>query len=110
MEAAEKLAAEDKAEAEVIDLRTLKPLDMAAIARSVERTSRVLIVHDDRRFNGLGAEIAARIAEDLFHFLDAPVKRVASADTHYPYAPTLEDWVMPDTPKILTAARSLLTY
>jgi pyruvate/2-oxoglutarate/acetoin dehydrogenase E1 component/TPP-dependent pyruvate/acetoin dehydrogenase alpha subunit len=110
MEAAEKLAAEDKAEAEVIDLRTLKPLDMAAITRSVERTSRVLIVHEDRRFNGLGAEIAARIAEDLFHVLDAPVKRVASADTHYPYAPTMEDWALPDTAKILEAARSLLAY
>jgi 2-oxoisovalerate dehydrogenase E1 component len=110
MEAATTLAAEDRAEAEVIDLRTLKPLDMAAIASSVEHTSRVLIVHEDRRFNGLGAEIAARIAEDLFHVLDAPVKRVASADTHYPYAPTLEDWVMPDVPRILTAARSLLAY
>ncbi|HWN82936.1 MAG TPA: dehydrogenase E1 component subunit alpha/beta, partial [Candidatus Udaeobacter sp.] len=110
MEAAEKLAAEDKAEAEVIDLRTLKPLDMPAIARSVEKTSRVLIVHEDRRFNGLGAEIAARIAEELFHVLDAPVKRVASADAHYPYAPTMEDWALPDTPKILAAARSLLTY
>ncbi len=110
LEAAATLAAEDRAEAEVIDLRTLKPLDMEAIASSVERTSRVLIVHEDRRFNGLGAEIAARIAEDLFHALDAPVKRVASADTHYPYAPTLEDWVLPDVPRVLAAARELLAY
>jgi 2-oxoisovalerate dehydrogenase E1 component beta subunit len=110
LEAATTLAAEDKAEAEVIDLRTLKPLDMAAIASSVERTSRVLIVHEDRRFNGLGAEIAAQIAEDLFHALDAPVKRIASADTHYPYAPTLEDWVLPDVPRVLAAARELLAY
>ncbi len=110
MEAAETLEREDGAQAEVIDLRTLKPLDMETVAGSVMRTSRVLIVHEDRRFNGLGAEIAARIAEDLFAHLDAPVARLAAADTHYAYSPPMEEWILPDTPKIVARARELLTY
>jgi pyruvate/2-oxoglutarate/acetoin dehydrogenase E1 component/TPP-dependent pyruvate/acetoin dehydrogenase alpha subunit len=110
MEAAETLEREDGARAEVIDLRTLKPLDMETVAASVMRTSRVLIAHEDRRFNGLGAEIAARIAEDLFAHLDAPVARVASADTHYAYSPPMEEWILPDTPRIVARARELLKY
>ena len=110
MEAAETLEREDGARAEVIDLRTLKPLDMETVAASVMRTSRVLIAHEDRRFNGLGAEIAAQIAEDLFAHLDAPVARVASADTHYAYSPPMEEWILPDAPRIVARARELLKY
>jgi len=109
MEAAETLAGEG-CEAEVIDLRTLKPLDMDAIRRSLKRTGRLLIVHEDRRFCGLGAEIAARITEEMFDALDAPILRVTTADTHYAFSPPLEDFILPDTPKILEAARRLRRY
>jgi pyruvate/2-oxoglutarate/acetoin dehydrogenase E1 component len=106
LEAAEKLRPEGVF-AEVIDLRTLAPLDLETVAASVRRTSRLLIVHEDRRTGGLGAEIAARVAEELFEWLDAPVMRVTGADTHYAYAPAMEDWILPDTAKILAAARAL---
>jgi len=109
LEAAERLRAE-QVSAEVIDLRTLKPLDMETVAASVRRTSRLLIVHEDRRTGGLGAEIAARAAAELFEWLDAPIQRVAAADTHYAYAPAMEEWILPDTEKILAAARALAAY
>jgi pyruvate/2-oxoglutarate/acetoin dehydrogenase E1 component/TPP-dependent pyruvate/acetoin dehydrogenase alpha subunit len=109
MEAAETLAAEG-IDAEVVDLRTLKPLDMEAIRNSVRKTGRLLIVHEDRRFSGLGAEIAARVAEELFDALDAPIVRVTTPDTHYAYSPPLEDAILPDTGKILAAARAIRRY
>jgi 2-oxoisovalerate dehydrogenase E1 component beta subunit len=109
LEAAEKLRAAGVS-AEVIDLRTLAPLDMETVAASVRRTSRLLIVHEDRRTCGLGAEIAARVGEELFAWLDAPVQRVTAADTHYAYATAMEEWILPDTGKILAAARALVAY
>jgi 2-oxoisovalerate dehydrogenase E1 component len=109
LEAADTLA-EEGTQVEVIDLRTLKPLDMDAIRSSVKKTGRLLIVHEDRRFCGLGAEIAARIAEEMFEFLDAPILRVTTADTHYAFSPPMEDYILPDRPKVVEAARKLRKY
>ncbi len=109
LEAAETLAAEG-IDAEVIDLRTVKPLDMEAILASVRKTGRLLIVHEDRCFSGLGAEIAARVAEETFDALDAPIVRVTTPDTHYAYSPPLEDAILPDAGKILAAARQIRRY
>ncbi len=109
LEAAGTLAAEGT-EAEVMDLRTLKPLDMDAIRRSIGRTGRLLIVHEDRRFCGIGAEIAARVSEEMFDSLDAPILRVATPDVHYPYSPPLEEEVLPSVEKVLEAARKLVRY
>jgi 2-oxoisovalerate dehydrogenase E1 component len=109
IEAAASLSGEG-IEPEVVDLRTLKPLDMETIRASVERTGRLLIVHEDRRFNGLGAEIAARIAEEMFEFLDAPIMRVASLDTHYAFSPPMEDAILPNMEKVVEAARKLVSY
>jgi len=95
---------------EVIDLRSLAPYDWEAIAASVRKTSRVLIVHEDTLSFGYGAEIAARIADELFHHLDAPVRRVAALDTWVGYAPDLEDAILPLSEDILEAAESLLSY
>lgn len=94
-------AADQGVEVEVIDLRTLSPLDMETIAASVKRTNRVLIVHEDALSFGIGAEIAARVADDCFPWLDAPVKRVASMDTWVAYAPELEDVILPQVPDVL---------
>jgi pyruvate/2-oxoglutarate/acetoin dehydrogenase E1 component/TPP-dependent pyruvate/acetoin dehydrogenase alpha subunit len=109
MEAAATLAGEG-IEAEVIDLRSLKPLDMDAIRTSVRKTGRLMIVHEDRRFSGLGAEISARLAEEDFEALDGPILRVTTPDTHYAYSPPLEEAILPDTEKILAAARKLGGY
>ncbi len=108
--AADRLAAEHGVAAEVIDLRSLAPLDRAAIATSVHKTNRVLIVHEDTRTGGVGAELAAFIAEELFDELDAPVVRVAAPDTPFPYAPTLEAAYLPNSEMVVAAARKLLTY
>lgn len=98
---AAKQAAEQGVEVEVIDLRTLSPLDMETIAASVKRTNRVLIVHEDALSFGIGAEIAARVADECFPWLDAPVKRVASMDTWVAYAPEVEDVILPQVPDVL---------
>lgn len=102
LEAAE-AAARDGIEAEVIDLRTLLPLDLATIAESVARTSRALVVHEDRLRGGLGAEIAAHIGEHLFTSLDAPICRVGAPDTPVPYAPPLETAYLPSVDRIRDA-------
>ena len=99
LEAAERAAAEG-VDAEVIDLRTLLPLDLEAVAASVQRTSRVLIVHEDRLRGGVGAEIAAHIGEHLFGSLDAPVARIGAPDTPVPYAPALEAAYLPSADRI----------
>ncbi len=99
-------AAEDGVDAEVIDLRTLLPLDLEAIAESVARTNRVLVVHEDRLRGGIGAEIAAYIAEHLFTSLDAPVGRIGAPDTPVPYAPPLEEAYLPGVERI---RRALIT-
>jgi 2-oxoisovalerate dehydrogenase E1 component len=95
---------------EVIDLRTLAPYDWAAIRASVEKTSRVLIVHEDTLSFGYGAEIAARIAGELFSMLDAPVGRVAALDTWVGYNPSLEDEILPQVETIAREAERLLAY
>jgi 2-oxoisovalerate dehydrogenase E1 component len=95
---------------EVIDLRSLAPYDWDSIAASVKKTSRVLIVHEDTLSFGYGAEIAARIASDLFEHLDAPVRRVAAMDTWVGYHPELEDAILPQTEDIVKEAETLLDW
>ena len=97
-------------DAEVIDLRTVKPLDMERIADSVKKTGKVLIVHEDSLSWGIGAEIAARVADDLFEWLDGPVRRVASLDTWVAYAPGVEDATLPQTPDVVEAIVQLGEY
>lgn len=110
LEAAEQLEREDGLSVEVIDLRTLLPLDDAAIEATVRKTNRVLIVHEDTVTGGLAGEITARINERCFEWLDAPVRRVAAHDVPLPYAPPLEDFVLPQTSDIVRASRWLAAY
>lgn len=107
--AAEQLA-EEGIEAEILDLRTLLPLDEEAIIESVRRTSRVLIVHEDTRTGGIAGEISMRINEKAFEWLDAPILRVTSLDSPVPYSPPLEDYFLPQTADILAACRYLVGY
>ncbi|HTY83015.1 MAG TPA: dehydrogenase E1 component subunit alpha/beta, partial [Silvibacterium sp.] len=95
LQAAQKAHREHGIETEILDLRTLSPYDWEAIAESVRKTSRVIIAHEDMLSWGYGAEIAARIADELFHDLDAPVKRIAAMDTFVAYAPIVEDVILP---------------
>jgi 2-oxoisovalerate dehydrogenase E1 component beta subunit len=111
LEAAETLAAEDGVEAEVVDLRTLRPLDVAAVLGSVEKTGKALVVHEANRFGGFGAEVAATIAEGAFEHLDGPVTRLAGPEVPaVPFHHTLEDWFMVSPAKIVEAARKLAAY
>ncbi|MFN3413387.1 MAG: alpha-ketoacid dehydrogenase subunit beta, partial [Thermoanaerobaculum sp.] len=107
---AAKLLAEEGIEAEILDLRSLAPYDWGAIARSVKKTNRALVVHEDCLSFGYGAEIAARIADELFVYLDAPVRRVAAKDSFVPYAPELEDVVLPQAEDVYRAAKDLLAF
>ncbi len=109
LEAAGRLAA-GGVEAEVLDLRCLVPLDREALFESVRNTSRLLVVHEDNLTGGFGAEIAALAAEHLFGDLDAPVARVAAADTPVPYAAELEDAVLPGPDRVVRAARRLVAW
>ena len=95
---------------DIVDLRTLSPYDWEAIARSVTKTNRVIVAYEDMRSWGFGAEIAARIADELFDELDAPVRRVAAMDTFCAYQPKLEDAILPQTEDIVAAARDLASY
>jgi len=109
LEAADRLAKEG-VEVEVIDLRTLMPYDKDAIFRSLDKTSRVLVVHEDVKTLGLGAELSAVIMEEKFDALDAPVLRVTYPDTHAPFSQILEAANLPDTDKIAGALRKLVAY
>jgi len=110
VEAADRLA-EEGIEVTVIDLRTLRPLDWPTIEAAVERTSKVLIVHEDTGFLGYGAEVAAQISEKSFEWLDAPVQRYTSPEVPtFPYAATLEDLVIPSLDGIVERARTLAKY
>ncbi len=109
MEAAKKME-EKGVSVEVIDLRTLNPLDSDSIYESVRKTGKVLIVHEDTLTAGFGAEIAALIVKNCFENLDGPVMRVAALDTPIPYSPPLEDAVLPNEKKILTALEELAAY
>ena len=95
---------------EIIDLRTLSPYDWEAIATSVRKTSRVIMAHEDMLSWGYGAEIAARIADELFEDLDAPVKRIGAMDTFVAYQPLLEDVILPQPDAILKAIVGLKAY
>ncbi len=107
--AAERLATE-RIECDVLDLRTLKPLDEEAVLTSARKTGKVLIVHAANRLAGLGAELAAQIAERAFEWLDGPVRRLGGLDTPVPFSPPLEDAYRPDAEKIVAAARELAKY
>jgi pyruvate/2-oxoglutarate/acetoin dehydrogenase E1 component len=109
MDAAEELEKEGL-DVEVIDLRTLAPLDKEAILASVKKTSKVMVLHEASRTGGIGGEIAAAIAEEAFEWLDAPIVRVASIDTPVPYSPPLEEYYMPQVADVLAAARKLAAY
>jgi 2-oxoisovalerate dehydrogenase E1 component len=95
---------------EILDLRTLSPYDWESIARTVIKTNRVIVAYEDMRSWGYGAEIAARIAEELFHDLDAPVRRVAALDSFCPYQPQLEDCILPQSRDIVNAVRELASF
>jgi 2-oxoisovalerate dehydrogenase E1 component len=95
---------------EVIDLRTLSPFDMESIAESVKRTNRVIVAHEDSLSWGIGSEIAARIADELFPWLDAPVKRVASLDTWVAYAPQVERAILPEPEDVLKAITEIKAF
>jgi len=95
---------------EVIDLRSLAPYDWETISGSVKKTSRVLIAHEDTLSWGYGAEIAARIADELFSHLDAPVGRVAALDTWVAYSPSLEDEILPQTDDLIKECTRLLNF
>src|SRR6188472_2454699 len=109
LEAADRLAKEG-VEVEVIDLRTLMPYDKAAIFKSVEKTSRALIVHEDVKTLGLGAELSAVVVEERFDVLDAPVMRLTYPDTHCPFSEVLESYNLPNADKIADALRQLAAY
>jgi 2-oxoisovalerate dehydrogenase E1 component beta subunit len=109
LEAAGELAKEG-VEAEVIDLRTLMPLDEETILQSVKKTNKCLVVHEDTKTGGIAGEVAAILAEKAFHDLDGPLVRVASLDTPVPYAPTLEEAFLPNAQKVFTAAKDLARF
>jgi 2-oxoisovalerate dehydrogenase E1 component beta subunit len=109
LEAASRLAS-DGIELEVIDLRTLVPLDRETVLESVERISKVMILHEDTRTGGMGGEIAAVIAEEAFDDLDGPIVRVTAPDTPVPFSPPLEDAFIPQPDDVITAARRLADY
>jgi pyruvate/2-oxoglutarate/acetoin dehydrogenase E1 component len=93
---------------EVIDLRTIVPLDIETILKSVQHTNRIVIVHEGCRRGGIGAEIAAQIQEEAFDYLDAPVVRVGAFDVPIPYSEPLENAVIPDEADILRPAKKVL--
>jgi 2-oxoisovalerate dehydrogenase E1 component beta subunit len=109
LDAAEELEREGL-DVEVIDLRTLAPLDKSALLESVKKTSKALVLHEASRTGGIGGEIAAIIAEEAFEWLDGPVIRVAATDTPVPYSPPLEEYHLPQLKDVLDAARKLAAY
>jgi pyruvate/2-oxoglutarate/acetoin dehydrogenase E1 component len=110
LHAAQTLEEDDDLEVEVLDLRSLSPLDRDAIMASVKHTNKVLIVHEDTLTGGIGAELSAMLTEDLFEYLDGPITRVTAPDVPFPYAPPLEEAYLPNARKILAAARELAAY
>ncbi|MCA1643699.1 MAG: hypothetical protein LC785_17570 [Acidobacteria bacterium] len=109
LDAAEELEREGL-DVEVVDLRTLAPMDKDAILASAKKTSRVLILHEASRTGGIGGEIAATISEEAFEWLDAPVVRLAATDTPVPYSPPLEEYHLPQVRDVLAASRRLAAY
>ncbi|MDP9348876.1 MAG: alpha-ketoacid dehydrogenase subunit beta [Gemmatimonadota bacterium] len=109
-EAAEILEREDGLDVEILDLRTLLPLDEDAIVESVKKTNRLLVVHEDTRTGGIAGEIAMRVNEKAFAWLDAPILRVTAIDAPVPYSPPLEDYFLPQVEDVVKAARYLAAY
>ncbi|MEE8146061.1 MAG: transketolase C-terminal domain-containing protein, partial [Longimicrobiales bacterium] len=110
LEAADLVHEQDGFELEIVDLRTLLPLDDATIVESVKKTGRLLVVHEDTRTGGIAGEIAMRVSEKAFEWLDAPMLRVTAIDAPVPYAGALEDYFLPQVDDIVTAARYLAAY
>lgn len=110
LEVAEKIAKEMNSEIEVVDIRSLIPLDKETILESVKKTNRALVVHEDKIFGGFGGELAALITEEAFEFLDAPVKRFGATFTPVGFNRILEKAILPDTGKIYQMAKELLDY
>jgi pyruvate/2-oxoglutarate/acetoin dehydrogenase E1 component len=110
LDAATELEKSDGLSVEVIDLRTLAPLDKEAILATVKKTNRVMVLHEASLTGGIGGEISAIIAEEAFEWLDAPVIRVASIDSPVPFAPQMEDYFLPQVSEIVEAARRLASY
>jgi 2-oxoisovalerate dehydrogenase E1 component len=109
-EMAAKELAKEGMEVEILDLRSLSPWDFEAVAESVKRTSRCLVVHEDHVTFGFGAEVAARVADELFPWLDAPVRRLAGLDTPVAYSPVLEDVILPQVDDVLEACRQVAAW
>jgi 2-oxoisovalerate dehydrogenase E1 component beta subunit len=109
-EAAKGLESDDGVSVEILDLRTLVPWDKEAVLRSVEKTSKALVLHEDTRTGGFGAEIAATIVEEGFEMLDAPVKRIAAPDTPVPFSPALEKEFIPQVEDVAAGLRDLAEY
>ena len=110
LDAAEQLEKEDGLSCEVIDLRTLLPLDQETILSSLRKTNKLLVVHEDTRTGGIAGEIAAMVMEEAFDQLDGPMMRVTSLDTPVPYSPPLEEYFLPNVAKVVKAARDLARY
>ncbi|TNF03779.1 MAG: 2-oxoisovalerate dehydrogenase, partial [Deltaproteobacteria bacterium] len=110
LEAADQVASEDGVQVEVVDLRSLSPLDEEGILASVAKTNRCLVVHEDKVFGGFGGEVASIITEKGFELLDAPVKRIGSTFTPVGFNRILEREILPNTQKVVTAIRELLAY
>jgi 2-oxoisovalerate dehydrogenase E1 component beta subunit len=108
--AAQIVGKEDGLSVEILDLRSLLPLDREAILATARKTGKVLVVHEDRLTGGIGGEVAALIGELAFEYLDGPVRRLAAMDTHTAFSPPLEEAILPNTNKIVEAIRSLAAY
>jgi 2-oxoisovalerate dehydrogenase E1 component len=110
LQAAQRMERELGVEVELIDLRSLSPYDWDAIATSVKKTSKVIVAHEDMKSWGYGAEIAARIGDELFHDLDGPVRRVGAMDTFVGYQPLLENEILPQVEHLFAAMRELAAF
>ena len=109
-EAADTLQREDGVSVEVIDLRSLLPLDEDSIVESVKKTGKLLVVHEDTRTGGIAGEIAIRVSEKAFEWLDGPILRVTAIDAPVPYSGSLEDYFLPQADDVIRAARYLAAY
>jgi 2-oxoisovalerate dehydrogenase E1 component len=109
IEAAKELALEGF-EIEVIDARTIAPFDMETVKKSLAKTNRLLVAHEEHKTSGYAGEICARVNEECFELLDAPVLRVASKDTHVAYCPDLEEVILPQVSDVTEALRKLVKY
>jgi 2-oxoisovalerate dehydrogenase E1 component beta subunit len=109
-EAANKVAEEEDVSTEILDLRTIIPWDRKAVLASVEKTSKVIVLHEDTLTGGFGAEIAATIAEEAFEHLDAPVRRIAAPDAPVPFSPPLEKAFIPQVEDVVAGIKELAEY